>query len=479
MILLLAAPAAMATYVAVSTADALSAAITAAAPGDEIVIANGSYADWKITAEGSGAEGTPIIVRPASAGGVTLTGAPKLRIQGKYIEIHDLTFEGCRISKAHGAMILFDGAQHCRVTGSRLLKTRLEGSTCAVDIIHRASDNRFDHNRIIDIRTRSLRIVIDEDSVKNGPPARNRIDHNLFQDVPPIDGNGGETIQIGSQAKPFSNVEPQTLVDHNLFIRCNGEAEIISCKTSHNSFIGNVFKDCDGELVLRHCKRVLIKDNWFEGGSGAIRMHGPQHTVTGNMMVRCATGIVMSYGTTAEANPASYLPVKECLIANNTFVDCGLGIYMGFLKGTIFYNEKWARAPWFASDTFSCTVAPRDNIIANNIFTGKRGIMLQIDECSEGPRQPAASATLAKETVSAPDNMIENNLYFASGDARTGELGKGSIEADPMFKNPATGDYSLAGKSPALRAAKQHAGVTLPDIGAVGCMPPAGPDFAE
>ena len=94
-----------------------------------------------------------------------------------------------------------------------------------------------------------------------GSPNRHRIDHNHFGHRPPLRRNGGETIRVGNSWSSMSS--SGTLVERNLFDRCDGELEIISSKSSDNVYRQNTLRACAGMLTLRHGNRCLVADNYF------------------------------------------------------------------------------------------------------------------------------------------------------------------------------------------------------------------------
>jgi nitrous oxidase accessory protein NosD len=209
----------------------------------------------------------------------------------------------------------------------------------------------------------------------------NRIDHNLFQDVPPIGGNGRETIQVGQSQPKWGLTEPRTVVEHNTFLRCDGEAEVISNKSSHNIYRRNLFRECEGELVMRGGSHCVLEGNRFERCSGGIRLSGTHHRVVDNVIVgNRSTGIRLLYGMTRELG-GHYQASTGCLVANNTIVDAGeVGIHIGAGGG-----RDWG-------ERGIANVAPYGNRFINNIVVGSTETFLLSEDC--------------------PDNVVEHNLYY-------------------------------------------------------------------
>jgi poly(beta-D-mannuronate) lyase len=387
----LALAAARAETLRVTTVAEVVAAVKRARAGDEIVLAGGEYQDVKLTLAEKGEAGKPLVLRAENVGRAVLTGAPGVVVSGDYVEVRGLSFKDGRWPVGARGALSFDAAGHGRITECSFENSTQTGSTSLVSFRNGAHDNRVDHCRFINTRYRSVVVAVDDKALKIGPSVRNRIDHNLFQDVPPLNANGAETIQIGQRAIPHSDLRPETVVEDNEFVRCDGEAEIISLKTTGNIIRNNVFRDCRGEVVMRHGHNNTVTGNRFEGGSGGIRISGHGHIVTGNTMTGLrGTGIRLYFGTPDLKHPGSYLPVYGCVITDNTIVNCGVaGIFIGDSKNAHHENTKWAGAPWFASPVMDCTVAPTKNRIAKNTITGKPGTLIKIDE--------------------APGNTIEGN----------------------------------------------------------------------
>ena len=128
-------------------------------------------------------------------------------------------------------------------------------------------------------------------------PNRHRVDHNHFGPRPPLGRNGGETIRVGYSHQSMS--ASGTMVESNLFDRCDGEIEIISSKSCDNIYRANTFLDCAGMLTLRHGNRCLVEGNFFLGhhkrGSGGIRVIGDDHVVINNYIDGVENGGILDH----------------------------------------------------------------------------------------------------------------------------------------------------------------------------------------
>ena len=421
----------------VSSPQQLADAVKRAKPGDKIRIADGRYTGWRVALSCRGTAEKPIVFRPESVGGVTFTGDTAFTLTGSHIVMRGFAFDTCPLTSS---LVTIHSAKNCRVTACRFLNST-EGKAPVVMVMGPAADNRLDHCDLIHTVGRCLQVRVNSEQA----PVRTRIDHNRFQDVPPIGGNGRETVQIGQSQPNWGFVEPRTVVENNLFLRCNGEAEIISNKSSRNIYRNNLFKDCEGELVMRGASYCLIEGNRFEGCTGGIRLSGTHHTVIDNVLVGCrGTGIRLLYGMTRELG-GHYQAVGNCLIANNTVVNAGrAGILIGDSRGKDWGEKGLQQLP------------PYDNRTVNNIIAGSSGMLLKAD--------------------GAPDNTIANNLFHATGEAAIPDTGETPLHADPLFADPEAGDFRLRPESPATGAGIPLApDAKTADIGASARPIEAGP----
>jgi hypothetical protein len=262
---------------------------------------------------------------------------------------------------------------------------------------------------------------MNDEIYEHGVPIGNVIRNNHFQDIPRAGKNGRETVKIGTNQPTFGHVVVGTIVEENVFDRCNGEAEIISNKCAGNIYRRNVFNQCDGELVMRGGANCLIEGNRFFAGKGGIRLCGTGHVVKDNVIVNShGTGIRLYFGMT-KGQGGHYQAAGQCVIANNTIVNAKrAGILVGDGRGNA-HGENGVQ-----------NVAPEGNRLLNNIVTGSTGDLCLVDH--------------------APGNFVAGNLFFLQGDAIVSSPGDDPIYADPLFSDPENGDFRLSSGSPALES---------------------------
>jgi poly(beta-D-mannuronate) lyase len=210
--------------------------------------------------------------------------------------------------------------------------------------------NRLDHCYLADKSSDSPTLQIEVEGHDN----HHRIDHNHFGPRRPLGRNGGETIRVGYSHQSMTN--SGTIVEENLFDRCDGEIEIISNKSCENIYRFNTFLDCAGMLTLRHGNRCVVEGNFFFGnhksGSGGIRIIGENHMVINNYIDGVEKGGFWITAGISNSPLNGYFQAINCLIAFNTVVD-SRGPYLDLNAGF---------------GTSGRTLKPKNITIANNAF---------------------------------------------------------------------------------------------------------------
>jgi poly(beta-D-mannuronate) lyase len=329
------------------------------APGDSIVLANGVWKDTQLVFKGKGEKGKFIYLTVETPGKVTLEGESSLELSGEWLYISDLIFVN---GHSPGKTVISfrtsskDYAYNCILTN------------CVIDRYNQKSQSKADHWVGIWGKKNTVKycyfggktnegttLVIwpnDSNSINNG----HLVYRNYFGFRPPLGVNGGESIRIGTS--DVCNNVSASIVEGNYFERCNGESEIISNKSGENKFINNTFFECEGNLVLRHGNNGVVSGNWFVGNgkknTGGVRIINEGHQIFNNIFYKL-TGVdfrsaLVIMNAIPNSPPSGYAPVKNVVVANNTFVDCTL--------------------PWnfcFGSSERNCIIRPESTVLINNI----------------------------------------------------------------------------------------------------------------
>jgi poly(beta-D-mannuronate) lyase len=121
------------------------------------------------------------------------------------------------------------------------------------------------------------------------------------------------------------------VIEHNLFVRCTGENELISIKSGSNTIRYNTFLDSPGaQLTLRHGNENLVYGNYLRGTDG-IRIFGDRHQVFSNYLEGNTGGINIGNGGAEVADGApltSHDRPDRNVIAFNTLVNNRRNYYM-------------------------------------------------------------------------------------------------------------------------------------------------------
>lgn len=284
---------------------------------------------------------------------------------GNYIDVSGLYFTK---GFTNDAVISFRSdsknlANHCRISHCVIFNynpsSRMKENSW---VAFYGRNNRFDHNYLSDKKNLGATLVVELNDEKNQQNFH-RIDHNYFGRRERMGANGGETMRIGNSI--FSRTSSNTVIENNLFERCNGEVEIISVKSSDNIIRRNTFLECEGGLVLRHGNRNLIEGNRFIGNdkpmTGGVRVINAGHKILNNYFYRLKGDRFHSALTVMNAVPNSpinrYDPVRDVIIAGNLFINCD--------------NIELC-----AGKDFERTAAPKNVLFAGNTFYNSTPVSL-------------------------------------------------------------------------------------------------------
>ncbi len=305
-------------------------AVETLAPGDTIMLANGEWRDFEILFTGKGASGNPITLTAQTKGEVLITGQSNLRLAGEHLVVSGLVFRDGHTPT--NTVISFrrtrdDLAYHSRVTETVIDRfNNPERHETDFWVMMYGRNNRFDHNHLVGKSNAGVTMAVRLDSAESRQN-HHRIDHNYFGPRPILGSNGGETLRIGTSA--HSLADSHTVVENNVFDRCNGELEIISIKSGRNIIRGNLFLESRGTLTFRHGNGNIVEDNVFLGNgadhTGGIRVINFDQVVRNNYLSgltghRFGGALVVMNGV--PNSPLNrYFRVDNALIENNSIIN--------------------------------------------------------------------------------------------------------------------------------------------------------------
>lgn len=219
--------------------DELNTAISAAGPGDKIIMANGIWKDVEIQFEAQGTAEGPIHLMAETAGEVYLEGQSSLELAGEYLIVDGLYFRNGFTPS--NSVIEFRIDDDRIANHSKVVNCVIDGYT---------QKNRFTPDHWVEFwgRHNTLEYSTLTGKANRGPTVRvflkgnehirnyHRIAHNYFGPRPRKGGPRAETMQIGDSGT--SMTPSYVFVEDNLFDRCNGEVEVISSQYCERPEVG-------------------------------------------------------------------------------------------------------------------------------------------------------------------------------------------------------------------------------------------------
>jgi poly(beta-D-mannuronate) lyase len=399
------------TSVVCRTTGDVVQALTNFSPGMQIILEDGEYRfDSPVTISAGGTKARPAVIKARHRNKAVIAGATALRLRS----VSYVTVEGLVFANDGSSAILLEGCNNIRITRNVFrLNERGRGSWVMVtgnpaDSLTLSHHNRIDHN-LFEKKKELGNFITVEGTLTQSPAVSQYdvIEKNHFRSIGPRVENVLEAIRLGSAQYTLSR--GHTVLQNNLFERCDGDPEYISIKLSDCSILKNTFVECLGSLSLRHGNHSTVSGNVIIGnnrtgsfldstgktwtlGTGGIRFCADSMTITGNYCegltgsgwdaTVAATNGDADYG---EGKPLTkHFRITNALVADNIFVNNVSGIEIGF-DGAGFQANWWKKVP--------------DRMVfRNNIIAG-------------------TADTLVKMLDVPTNTRFENNIVFPSGKA--------------------------------------------------------------
>ena len=358
----------------VKSEQEFKAVISKLLPGDEVLIADGTYSKWSVEISNHGTLEKPILIKAQNAKKVFFSGEVDQHIfliSGSNITLSGISFMECALIKANGktgVLVEFKNSNSGRLTDCMFAKNQAKFQFAPLVVVSgNGKGNQIDFcSFILNVDNQDVQVKITNESC----PQNTLISKNIFSNKSKVswkNGNGGECIQIGQDPVLLGKIEANTIVSENQFINCNGESEIISNKSSKNQYLKNLFETCDGELVMRGGHDCIIAENTFNEGTGGIRINGTGHQVIDNKVSNIKTAIRLMYGMAkGKEEIGFYIAASNCTIKGNHIDHATTGILIGDSKNTDWtgkFDTKRYPSPVMQN------IAPFDNKIENNSFS--------------------------------------------------------------------------------------------------------------
>jgi poly(beta-D-mannuronate) lyase len=295
----------------------LQAAIIEAAPGETIVVKDGVYTvNAAINVVCRGTAALPITITAENIGGVEIAGTHGFKASAPAAHV---VISGFRFTHAAGRAAVGDGTSHVRFTRNAFL---CAGEGHSLSIV--GDDAQIDYNEFGPKKSPGTMIAV---SGTGSQVARRLwIHHNFFHDFENDGSNGAEMLRFGLLSAHRLSVG-SGLVEHNLFVRCRGVNDLISNRSSGNTYRYNTFLDSPAaHLTVRQGNDCAIYGNVFRNTEG-VRLYGDRHQVFNNYLEGNYIGIAIGNGDAEisdlgdAGSPNSHDRPDGCVIAFNTFVE--------------------------------------------------------------------------------------------------------------------------------------------------------------
>ncbi len=333
LLLSFAVPAALAApeEITVSSSEELIKVARRVSAGETILAAPGVY-ELRQELIFIGRHGTanhPVVIKALEPGKTVICGPGRLRIENSsWIRVEGFLFKGT-------GGIYCEDSEHVQITENRFLM----GTTR--EKFHWVQFKSSRHVRVDHCEFGKRSSV--GAYIHFSPGSRyTRIDHNYFHDYEELGANDGSSVYLHGDGKWAH----YAIVEQNLFIRCNGEHELICIKSHRNVIRGNTFLNCKGAVSIRDGNYNDVYSNIFiasdEPDAGAVRIHGKFNVFANNYLEHIAEPIECCWGDTDPPHMADelgpgklafeYRASPNNLVAHNSFVKCNV-VFHWYKKG--------------------------------------------------------------------------------------------------------------------------------------------------
>jgi hypothetical protein len=245
------------------------------------------------------------------AGQVTLTGQTRIVIDRDAVTLSGISFEDTGESTVtiHGSDVRLT-----RNTFFRCGRFDKPQSQCIL-ASPTARRTEIDFNKFSGSLSMSIKLRAANDSAQD-QTKEGYIHHNIFRDINRNSDNGQEPIQIAGPNGAGSAAILNSRIEHNLFIRANGDREAISLKTTGTRVLWNVFYQMDAAPNLRGAADSRIVGNIMIR-TRSLRIAGRQHLIRGNLLLCLSRiSVELTHGSAGYANAENNTISDNLLVAS-------------------------------------------------------------------------------------------------------------------------------------------------------------------
>jgi len=360
-----------------SACSEINERIAEASPGDEVVVAAGTYTDCRVHVLASnGSPAAPIVLRSESIGAVTFEGnRTVLQVTRDHWIIEGFVWDD--IDAPSESILRFDGCSH-----TVFRRNVIRGCTAdysvngrVMNYYNQASNNVIERNEIIGVTDRRpanaywLILKANSDDTVTDTVIRHNYVHDMRMSwIFNLGANGAEVLESRTRIEDnlFEDIgnamhikSSNNVVQNNTFRRTEG---LDVRAGGYNQFLGNYILDmnhrCSG------CGDIMgfsifgsanaIQHNYVEGGDAGVYLGWGEKTFPESL-----------WASAASANTS--WAATESDVSNNTFVDCA---HRTFAE-RVFRLREWA--PGVVAD-----IPPVGNRFARNIVVNSTGVAVEM-----------------------------------------------------------------------------------------------------
>jgi len=433
-LLLVAVPAFInADNINVHTISELVSNLEKVSAGDVIILADGNYNGFTVTKSGTSSDA--ITIKAANVGKAVINHGVVNLSHVSYVTIDGLmiTSSGGEVSvdsTTRHAGISLVNSNNCRITRCTFNLNSPPKNTFWVTIGGASNNNQVDHNEFGPYTGSNRQIYIwptgdpnisgvtnphDRTAWAHGKGPKNpniargtHIHHNYFHNKA---SGTSEVIILGGLGMTGDYQDTKSIVEHNLFVDCDGDPEIISIKSSSNEIRFNTIRTSNGVISSRAGNNNSIHSNFIlaAGKGGGIKIQEMNIKVYNNYIDhtdKSSYPIMIENGDSYNSTSFTHAQVVNAIISHNTVINPGREVLIG-------HGGR--------------TLTAKDSVFANNIIMG--------------------SGNLYTES-GTPTNFVRSHNIISQ---HSGSLSGFAIE-DPKLKL-SDGIYKIESGSPAIGAA--------------------------
>jgi hypothetical protein len=396
--------------VVVSSMSALAAAVNAAPPGRNILVAPGTYSGGTRTFNRIGAEGHPIVVRPQNGlGTVTINGARwTIEEASSWLVFEKFHFGNARITLA---------GDHNRISRCQFRDVQVSAILVGDSTGRGARDCRIDHCDFSEFTNPTVQhsfINLRGNEFADGNNARILIDYCYFHDVN-VSGvpNAVEPIGTFANAQVVDLPHGETVIlDHCLFsniMMFGDEDELITMKQGGWIVRFCTFLNTNLDVSFRTTANSELRSCWFEEGE-TIRVYGDDNLIIGNRVIGPGNIRISCGNATTDQMAAGTVSIASyARCANNRVI--GNRVDTGTILVGGYNNSAGNPPPSFSAlnntlEANTCDSGGAAHTLVDTIFGfSPAEVSTTVNETTAEPFTPAIKLTAADVGLIAPDPL--------------------------------------------------------------------------